>query len=129
MLRSNCRSYILQSIRAKFNQYQVSKLCPLCRESDETLQHFILQCVTLQSTRRSFINALYEIVGSTNDEELLRLILDPSTACAHSGNSDEPWLTHIYSLTRRLCFALHVQRNTLLASLQSDSLLAVSWTF
>ena len=26
-----CGSYILQSIRAKFNQYQVSKLCPLCR--------------------------------------------------------------------------------------------------
>ena len=95
-------SYILRSIRAKFNQYQVSKLCTLCRELDETLQHFILHCVTLQSIRQSFINALYELVGSTNDEELLRLILDPSTTCAHSGNSDEPWLTRIYSLTRGL---------------------------
>ena len=76
-----------KSYTSKFNQYQVSKLCLLCRESDETLQHFILQCVSLQSTRRSVINALYELVGSANDEELLRLILDPYTAF--------PWLTRI----------------------------------
>ena len=77
----------------------------------------ILKYVTLQSTRWSFINALYELVGSTKEEELLWLILDPSMACAHSGNSDEPWLTRIYSLTRGLCYALHVQRNPSLASL------------
>ena len=88
----------------------------------------VLNC-NQQDGRLSMLYKNWLALGSTNDEELLRLILDPSTACAHSGNSDEPWLTCIYSLTQGLCYALHVRRNTLLASLLSDSLFAVSWTF
>ena len=57
-VKLSCGSYILQSVRARFNQFQVSKLCPLCREADETLQHFIAECVVLEQTRHSFINAI-----------------------------------------------------------------------
>ena len=32
-----CGTYILQSTRARFNQYQVSRVCPLCKASDETV--------------------------------------------------------------------------------------------
>ena len=72
-VKLSCGSYILQSVRARFNQFQVSKLCPLCQEADETLQHFILHCGVLEQTRHSFIN---ELVGSVNNEKLLGLILD-----------------------------------------------------
>ena len=115
MVKLSCGSYILQSVRARFNQFQVSKLCPLCREADETMQHFILHCGVLAQTRYSFINAIRELVGSVNNEKLLGLILDPSTAGVHEENSDSNcyWVTRIFSLTRGLCYALHVQRKYL----------------
>ena len=85
------------------------------REEDETMQHFILHCSELKSTRPSFISALYDLVVFEDSEELLGLILDPSTSCIIEENSDS-WETQIFSLARGLCYALHVQRNTLLAS-------------
>ena len=89
MFRSSCYvNHILQSVRARFDQFQVSKLCPLCREEGEIMQHFILHCVVLEQTRHSFINAIRELVGSVNDKELLRLIPDPSTTGVHDENSD-----------------------------------------
>ena len=87
----------------------------LCREADETMQHFILHCSELESTRASFISALCDSVVFEDNEELLGLILDPSTACMIEENSDSRE-TQIFSFARGLCYALHVQRNTLLAS-------------
>ena len=110
-VKLTCGSYVLQSVRAKFNQFQVSKLCPLCREEDETMQHFILH------RRVSFLSALCDLVVCEDNEELLGLILDPSTACMLEENSDSGE-TQIFSLARGLCYALHVYRNTLLASVQ-----------
>ena len=80
------------------------------------MQHFVLHCILLEQTRHSFINAIHELVGSVNNEELLGLILDPSTTGVPGENSDSYWETRIFSFTRGLCYALHVQRNTLLAS-------------
>ena len=51
-----------------------------------------------------------------DNEELLGLILDPSTACMIEVNSDSGE-AQIFSLARGLCYALHVQKNTLLASM------------
>ena len=99
-VKLSCGSYILQSVRARFNQFQVSKLCPLCREADETMQHFILHCGVMARTRHSFINEIRELVGSVNNEKLLGLILGPSTAGVHEENQDSYWKTHIFSLTR-----------------------------
>ena len=112
-VKLSCGSYILQSVRARFSQFQVSKLCPLCREADETMQHFILHCGVLEQTRHSFINEIREFVGSVNNEKLLGSF---DGWCAEE-NHDSHWETHIFSLTRELCYALHVQRNTLLASI------------
>ena len=49
-VKLTCGSYVLQSVRAQFCQFQVSKMCLLCREEDETIQHFILHCSELEST-------------------------------------------------------------------------------
>ena len=64
----------------------------------------------------SFIRALCESVVFEDNEELLGLILNPSMACLIEENSDSGE-TQIFLLARGLCYALHVQRNTLLASM------------
>ena len=76
------------------------------------MQHFILHCGVLEQARQSFINEIRELVGSVNNVKLLELILDPSTAGVHGENRDSYWEARIFSLTRGLCYALHVQRNT-----------------
>ena len=79
---------------------------PLCREADETMQHFILHCSELESTRASFISALCESVIFEDNEELLGLILDPSTACLIEENSDSGETQFFFACTRTmLCFA------------------------
>ena len=66
------------------------------------MQHFILHCGALEQTRHSFINEIRELVGSVNNEKLLGLILDPSTAGVHEENRDSYWESrHVY-------FRLHV---------------------
>ena len=47
------------------------KMCPLCREEDETMQHFILHCSELDSMRASFISELCDLVVFEDNEELL----------------------------------------------------------
>ena len=64
-----------------------------------------------------FINEIRELVGGVNNEKLLELILDPLTAGVHGENHDSHWEIRIFSLTRGLYYALHVQRNTLLAGI------------
>ena len=39
--------YMLQSTRARFNQYSVEKTCPLCRLDSEDLTHMLLRCPAL----------------------------------------------------------------------------------
>ena len=61
------------------------------------MQHFILHCGALEQTRHSFINEIRELVGSVNNEKLLGLILDPSTAGVHEENRDSYWESrHVY---------------------------------
>ena len=41
-------TYILQKNKARFNQYEVSSLCPLCGIEPEDLMHFMLTCEKLE---------------------------------------------------------------------------------
>ena len=107
-----CGTYILQSTRARFNQYQVSRVCPLCRASDETPQHFLLQ---LWMYRQLFIDELKALVGGINKEELQALILDPFMVDMLGVMATGDMMGCLYSLSRSLCYALHVRRSTLLA--------------
>ena len=47
--------YVLQSNRAKFNQYSVNPTCLLCGEDPEDLENFLLKCRALTVTRDRFI--------------------------------------------------------------------------
>ena len=44
--------YMLQSTRARFNQYSVEKTCPLCRLDSEDLTHMLLRCPALSDVRK-----------------------------------------------------------------------------
>jgi hypothetical protein len=44
-------TYILQTNRAVYSKHLISATCNLCRNADETLQHFVLCCETLQGIR------------------------------------------------------------------------------
>ena len=44
-------TYIVQSLRSKFNQYQIDPTCPLCYVEDEDITHMLLRCSALHSAR------------------------------------------------------------------------------
>ena len=79
-------TYILLSNRARFNQFTVANVCPLCQLDDETLDHFLLRCRELQLAREPFINQLGLMLETAVDisssrwagEDVLRVILDAS---------------------------------------------------
>ena len=80
----------------------------------ETLQHFHLQCKSLQFTRQLFIDELKALVGGINEEELQALILDPYMVDILGVETTGDMMGRLYSLMRSLCYALHVRRSTLL---------------
>ncbi|CAG2244751.1 unnamed protein product [Mytilus edulis] len=84
-------TYVLQSNTSKFNQHEVSAVCPLCQYEDEDVEHFILKCYALFKYRKSYIEELKLIINSINNPNacswerlvgdiclLTQLILNPS---------------------------------------------------
>ena len=53
------RTYILQTNRVKFNQNEVKPVCQLYKEDDETLQHFLINCKSLERLDNQFSRTLY----------------------------------------------------------------------
>lgn len=45
--------YMLQTTKARFNQYKVEPTCPLCRLEPEDLSHMLLRCPALAETRKA----------------------------------------------------------------------------
>ncbi|MCG8047714.1 MAG: reverse transcriptase domain-containing protein, partial [Candidatus Thiodiazotropha endolucinida] len=51
--------YVLQVNRAAFNQNGVNPTCLLCKEDDETTEHFILQCPALNHVRQPILEDIH----------------------------------------------------------------------
>ena len=47
-LRLICGSYVLQTPSSKFNNIQINPKCLLCGNAEETVEHYILTCDTLE---------------------------------------------------------------------------------
>ena len=76
-------TYILQVNRVAFNQNEVSPLCLLCQENDETTEHFLLQCPVLSCVRQPLLTRVVELYAGLFQEQpdspsLLQFILDGS---------------------------------------------------
>ena len=108
-------TYILQSNKARFNQFQVSKLCPLCDRGTESLEHFLLQCSELQRVRDPFVHQIGLLVESSVNttgrdwagEDIVQVILDPSILLSWCEVKDEAALDKLFSISRGLCYAMH----------------------
>ena len=60
-------SYILQSNRARFNQFKVDASCPLCGFGCEDVPHFLIECPSLESARGNYIHLIKEIITKRED--------------------------------------------------------------
>jgi hypothetical protein len=119
-------TYILQTNASKFNQNDVKATCKLCKAEDETLEHFLLRCNSLQETRRDSLQILQRIISPTfrleNSELLVQLLLD----CTHDRLkhlillSDEQ-RNNVERYSQVICYRLHRTRTLLLTSLSSLS--------
>ncbi|MEW8548000.1 MAG: reverse transcriptase domain-containing protein [Candidatus Thiodiazotropha sp.] len=114
-------TYILQTNRVKFNQNEVNPTCQLCNSTDETLQHFVIDCKYLKSVRdpvlfdiKKLIKDLLEICPEAARYSLLQLIVDCGVVSDLYPVKDLNQLSEcidlIYYHSRRLLFVLHAER-------------------
>ena len=112
-------TYRLQGNRSAFNQH-TSRTCQLCGSCDETRPHFLLHCKALHEVRAPYVEKLTQLlsIDKIYDEDLLRLILDPSS-CSHTSSLSTLGvnLHDIEILTQRLTFKLHCRRFNILSTL------------
>ena len=115
-------TYKLQSNRARINQHNIAQ-CPLCHKEDEDRIHFLTRCSALETTRRPHIDDIKQVFIKeqrleewryiVNDNELLtQTILDITKLQWLTGLTVQP---KVESISRRLCYSLHKQRNKLIA--------------
>ena len=124
-------TYILQAKRAKFGPtYASSALCPLCKEEDETREHFLLKCSSLKLVRDTVLSELAAIcqdelhlnLYELSTESQLQTILDVSKVSetlTTKSNSDS--MFKFEYMGRKLCFALHSARQRILSSVADKS--------
>ena len=109
-------TYILQVNRVCFNQNEIDATCQICHQTEETLEHFILDCTVLEPVRRPALDAILRIAYELLDrplerDQLLQPILDGSFL--FSGSDATLRQTSYRDLdmqTRRLCHSLHTER-------------------
>jgi hypothetical protein len=77
-------AYILQTNRAIYSKHLISATCNLCRNVDETLQHFVLCCEALQEIREPLINRIIAVdsavlakIKASQPIDILKLIINP----------------------------------------------------
>lgn len=114
-------TYTLQSNKAKFNKYEINATCPLCRLEAEDITHMITRCTALHNSRLVNIKNIQQYITEKFGEEgwtsvssrrdLTTLIID----CGMTKQQGTLPLTtddrkEIESISRRLCYRLHVNR-------------------
>jgi hypothetical protein len=105
------------------------QLCPLCNEQQETVNHFLLKCRSLQEHRDPYMKQLQhlrpEIYTKGHDEDyIVRNILDPSHIAYEQAD-----ILLLESITRRMCYTLHNHRaiNLGTGSMSGRALGRLSW--
>ena len=98
-------------------------LCPLCKDTEETMDHFLLRCPALQAARDPHLNRLLQQIVSEGlripeDLPLANVVLDPSLITM--GNKESG--ASLEAITRDLCFSLHQGRSLKLTSKESHSI-------
>jgi hypothetical protein len=102
---------------AKFRSAN-TRICEICNEEDEDIEHFLLECKILQCVRAPFLNELTDTLLGTYSKQLLdlpsvvclQLILDCTKLYNHENHS---WFIYnkdveraIEHISRKMCYAL-----------------------
>ena len=88
-------TYIIQTNRAAFNQNDDKLTCLLCNDGDETLEHFLLFCKSLETVRKPILGDLcHELsesvkidFGFQNTDTKVRLLMD----CSYMVNQSQSY--------------------------------------
>ena len=121
--------YMLQSTKARFNQYSVDETCPLCRLGPEDLPHVLLRCPALAEIRDSSLKDIrvflasqfgQQFWASRSRTELVKILLDSHNLMSLQGaRVAEEVLLQLEALSRRYCFRLHAKRLQLYRNLSN----------
>ena len=107
-------SYGLQVNRASFNQNQISPVCLLCKDDDETAEHFLLQCSSLDRIKQRILADILHTCENLDIQvsQDLQLIMDSTAVLLAASNPElKPEDYHqLEKQTRRMCHALQIER-------------------
>ena len=111
---------MLQTTKAKFNQYKVEPTCPLCRLEPEDLCHMLLRCPALADIReaplsdiRGLITRLFgsRVWSSWSRSTLVSVLIDCNNLKPLMQlGVDYDVLLQMEALSRRYCYRLHSKR-------------------
>ena len=112
--------YMLQTTKARFNQYKVEDTCPLCRQEPEDLSHMLLRCPALADKREAPLSDIRGLVrrecGSQTWSSWSRSTLVAVLVDSHNLKAlvpmgvDKDVLLQLEALSRRYCYRLHSKR-------------------
>ena len=99
--------------------------CLLCKQAEEDIKHFLLECPALEEARQGYMKQLKTVINmstgiSTEELEnnhgvMIQYILDCSVHLQNNFNA----ITSIEPITRKLCYAIHAKRSALYRSMNT----------
>ena len=111
--KENLEIYLNNTIiQTSDQETHVGTPCPLCREDEESMAHFLLSCPATEHYRQPYIqqisNTLHThcIRSPESKDQAVCLILDPSN---HTSSTDA--IDDLIPISRNLCYKLHHRRN------------------
>ena len=123
-------TYILQTNRAVYSKHLISATCNLCRNADETLQHFVLCCEALQDIREPLIKRIIDVgsevlakIKASQPIDILKLIINPFIYVNKYDRTHKKSLDTIGEvlepLCRQLLYKIHNKRYELLGLMEN----------
>ena len=114
-------TYILQTNRAKFNQNEVNPVCQLCNNDDETLQHFLTDCKSLEDARQpiliDFVHVLNDLIEKhpvSAEYTLVQLLIDSDIVIqyneSNTGSDIRNLVDSLHYHSRKLVYIHHAVR-------------------
>ena len=110
-------TYILQTRRAQMYKKDTESVCLLCHGGEETLQHFVLECVALGVVRDPILQEIHDLLLSEirldfhnqNIDTKMQIILD-ITSIYKDLMMNRSTMEQVEFHNRRLLFLLHTTR-------------------
>ena len=111
---------VLQKDRHRFNKFDISSTCPMCKLEEEDIIYFLLKCPLLAGARQEpFRRLKNEVINNSEDGTWLRIFNNEerfTTLIIDCRNYSETFtdsvsvMDRIGELSIELCYSLYVRR-------------------